>query len=120
MAKFYGEIGFSETKETAPGVHQEVLTERPYYGDVIRNVRRLEEGEGLNSDLNVQNTFSIMADAYAYQHFFAMRYIRWMGALWTVTNVEVKSPRLELRVGGLYNGITSETSDNSGGDPGES
>lgn len=104
MAKFYGEIGYGETVETAPGVWEDVITEKSYYGDVIRNSRRLQEGEGVNNDLSVGNSISIVADAYANEHFFAIRYIRWAGTLWTVSNVDVQSPRLVLRLGGVYNG----------------
>ena len=104
MAKFYGEIGYGETAETAPGVWQDVITERKYYGDVIRNTRKLREGEYLNNDLSVGNSISIVADAYANEHFFAIRYVKWAGTLWTVTDVEVQSPRLLLRLGGVYNG----------------
>ena len=106
MAKFYGEIGYGESIETAPGVWEDVITEHMYYGDVLRNTRRLDDGENLNSDITVSNSISIVADAYAYEHFFAIRYIKWMGALWSVTDVEVKSPRLILRMGGVYNGQT--------------
>lgn len=106
MAKFYGEIGYGESIETAPGVWEDVVTEFPYYGDVLRNARQLQDGENLNSDISVNNSISIVADAYAYEHFFAIRYIKWMGALWSVTDVEVKSPRLVLRMGGVYNGQT--------------
>lgn len=104
MAKFYGEIGYGETIETAPGVWQDVITVKTYYGDVIKNSRQLKEGEGVNNDLSVGNSISIVADAYANEHFFAIRYIRWAGALWTVSNVDVQSPRLVLRLGGVYNG----------------
>lgn len=104
MAKFYGAIGYSETTETAPGVWVEGITERFYYGDVVRNTRKWEKGEGLNDDLDIGNQFSIVADAYAYEHFFAIRYIEWMGTRWKVTNVEVERPRLTLQVGGVYNG----------------
>lgn len=106
MAKFHGVIGYSETKELpdAPGVWEEVITERFYRGDVIRNTRRWENGEHLNDDLNINNSFSIVADAYAYNHFFAMKYISWMGARWKITNVEVQRPRLILTIGGVYNG----------------
>lgn len=106
MAKFYGKIGYGESVETAPGVYEDVITEFNYYGDVIRNTRQLQTGENLNSDISVNNSISIVADAYANEHFFAIRYIEWMGALWSVTDVEVKSPRLILRMGGVYNGHT--------------
>lgn len=104
MAKFYDRIGYAETLETKPGVWEEIITERPYYGDVTRNYRRLENGESVNDDVVINNTISIVADPYACQHFLAMRYVRWMGAKWKVTNVEVQSPRLLLTIGGVYNG----------------
>jgi hypothetical protein len=105
MAKFYGVIGYGENVESSPGVWQDVITEKSYFGDVIRNTRTLrDEGEKLNNDLSVGNSISIVADAYANEHFFAIRYIEWAGALWTVSDVEVQSPRLLLRLGGVYNG----------------
>ena len=104
MAKFFDSIGYGQNKEVRPGVWDDVITERKYYGDVVRNVRKSNEGEQLNNNINVQNTFSIVADAYAYEHIFEMRYILWMGQYWIVTDVEVKRPRLQLRVGGVYNG----------------
>lgn len=107
MAKFYGHVGYVETQETSPGVHKAVATERDYSGDVYRNARRLESGDGINDNVTVNNSLSIVADPYAYQHFFAIRYVRWMGALWKVTNVEVQSPRLLLTIGGVYNGPTA-------------
>lgn len=103
MAKFFGKIGFTKTEETAPGVYREVTTERDYCGDVLRNTRKWENGEHLNDDLNVNNQISIVADAYANENFFAMRYISWMGAYWKITNVEVQRPRLILTIGGVYN-----------------
>lgn len=111
MAKFFGEIGYGESVEKAPGVWADDIVEKQYYGDVVRNTRRLSEGVDTNLDLSVGNSISIVADAYANEHFFAIRYIRWMGALWIVENVEVQAPRLILRLGGVYNGPTAPTPD---------
>lgn len=104
MPKFYGAIGYGEAVEAAPGVYEDVITEYMYYGDVVRNTRRLSEGESVNNDLSVSNSISIVADQFANEHFFAIRYIKWAGTLWTVSDVEVQSPRLILRLGGVYNG----------------
>lgn len=106
MAKFYGKIGFASTVETVPGVHVEQITERSYKGDVIRNTRRLEGADQVNSDINVSNSISIVSDPYADGNFFAMRYLHWMGVRWKVTSVEVRRPRLILTIGGVYNGPT--------------
>lgn len=104
MAKFYGDVGYGETVEVRAGVWKDSIKEVKYFGDVIRNTRRLESGEKVNNDLSVGNSISIVADAYANEHFFAIRYIKWAGTLWTVSDVEVRSPRLILRLGGVYNG----------------
>lgn len=103
MAKFYGAIGFAETTDQSNGVWKEVITEKNYAGDVIRNVRRLEPGTDLNDNVTVSNSISIVADPFANQHFHAIRYVTWMGAKWKVTSVEVQRPRLLLTIGGVYN-----------------
>lgn len=102
MAKWFGAIGFAETVETVPGVWEEQITEHKYYGDLIRNTRRLQTTDQLNDDINVANELSIVADPFARDHFHSMRYAELMGAKWKITNVEVQYPRLLLTVGGLY------------------
>ena len=108
MARFYGEIGYGFSVEDPPGsgVYVDRITEYSYFGDVIRDSVKNEDGEGLNDNISVGNSISVVADEYANQHFFAIRYIRWAGTLWAVTSVEVKSPRLILALGGVYNGPT--------------
>ena len=104
MAKFYGAIGYAKTVETMPGVWAEQITERDYYGDVIRNSRRLQSSDKVNDDINISNQISIVADPYAINNFHSMRYAEFMGAKWKVSDVEVQYPRLLLTLGGLYNG----------------
>lgn len=104
MAKWYGKIGYAETVETAPGVWSESITEREYFGELIRNIRRLQTGDKLNDDINISNEISIIADPFANENFHSMRYVEFMGAKWKITNVEVQYPRLILTVGGVYNG----------------
>lgn len=109
MRRFYGRVGYGSSVEDPPdsGIYKDVITEEHYYGDVIRNSRKLEEGPSLNSDISVGNSISIVADEYANAHFFSIRYVEWAGVLWTVKTVEVESPRLILRLGGVYNGPTA-------------
>ena len=104
MAKFYGAIGFAKTEEVSPGVYEEQITQRNYYGDIVRNTRRLDSSTQLNDNINVANEISIVADPFANENFYAMRYIEYKGARWKITNVEVLYPRLKLTVGGVYNG----------------
>ena len=104
MAKWFGKVGYAESVETVPGVHEEKITERSYYGDANRITRRLESSGNLNDNVNVANEISIVSDAYAELNFHAMRYVEFQGAKWKVSNVAVQHPRLILTLGGLYNG----------------
>lgn len=105
--KYYGDIGYAETVETAPGVYREEFTKRSYFGDILRNSRQLQSSEHLNGNIRVSNKISIVADPYANEHYFAMRYAEWMGSLWTITDVEVQRPRLILTLGEVYRGQTT-------------
>lgn len=105
MAKWYGVIGYATTiKETSPGIWKEEITERNYYGDVIRNSRRLQTADQLNDNINVSNEISIVSDPFANENFHSIRYVEFMGAKWKITNIEVRYPRLLLTIGGVYNG----------------
>jgi len=107
MTRFYGIVGYTTgTVEYSPGSWRDVIVEFNYFGDVTRNSRQLETGAKVNDDIGVSNSISIVADAYANENFFAMRYIEWAGTRWIVENVDVLSPRLVLRLGGVYNGPT--------------
>lgn len=104
MAKWFGKIGYAETVETKPGVWKEQIVTREYYGDLIRNTRRLQTADKVNDDINISNELSIVSDPYAMNNFHSMRYTEFMGAKWKINNIEVSYPRLILTLGGLYNG----------------
>lgn len=104
MAKFHGIVGYAETIETSPGVWTEQITDREHFGDLIRNTRRLQSPDSVNSNVNISNEISIVSDPYSNKNFHSMRYVEFMGVKWTIENVEVQYPRLILTLGGVYNG----------------
>ena len=112
MAKWYGRVGYVETKEIEPGVWEPAVTERPYFGDLLKNVSKwVANTNSVNDNLNVANQISIVADPYAYQHFSSVRYVEFMGTMWDVTSVEPQYPRLILSIGGVYDGPQARTAD---------
>lgn len=104
MAKWFGKIGYAETTETKPGVWKEQIIEREYFGDLLRNSRRLQSTSTLNDNVIIANEISILADPFAYENFCAMRYAIFMDTKWKISNVEVQYPRLILTLGDVYNG----------------
>lgn len=105
MSKYYGNLGFVEEVETSPGVWETQETLRPYYGDVNRFMSRASADDKVNDDISMNNRLSVVGDAYAYNHFYTLRFAEWCGARWKVTSVEVQHPRLILTLGGIYNGV---------------
>jgi hypothetical protein len=103
MAKYCGYVGYASESEIATDVWAETITEKKVYGDVLRNYRKLQHGADVNPSIDISNEFSIIADAYARDHFFSMRYITWMGAKWKITSAEPLYPRIIIQVGGLWN-----------------
>ena len=110
MNRFYGAVGYGRSVENpvGSGIWKDEITEHVYTGDVIRNTKRNETGDTVLPDISVQNSISIVADAYANDHFMLIKYVRWAGVLWTVPSVEVRAPRLILNLGSVYNGPTPE------------
>lgn len=102
MAKYYGQLGFTELVETSPGIWNNRITERSYYGDVIKNYRRLQNSEYVNNNIDISNDISIVADAYVTNNINTLLYATFMGQKWKVSSVDVQYPRLILSLGGLY------------------
>jgi len=105
--KYYGNVGFAETKETTPGVFVEEIVERTYYGDVLDFGRQLQSGEQLNDNVRITNQLSIVADDKAYNNMANIRYAVFMGIKWKVSSVKVLTPRLQLTLGDEWNGQTA-------------
>ena len=103
MSKVYVIVGYIEKQETSPGIWENAITEQRYRGDFVRNKTMWQQSGTLNDDLNISSEISILADAYAYNHFSSIRYVEFMGAKWKVLSASPERPRITLTLGGLYN-----------------
>ena len=104
MSKWYGVIGYEIYQDDGTGVSRPETIERNYYGDLTRLARRIQDADRINSDVVLNNELSIIADAFALEHFDSIRYAGFMNAKWSVSNVTVEHPRLILHFGGAYHG----------------
>ena len=106
MAKFSGMIGFVVTEEDLdnPGVWEEKVVERKYRGELLKNTIRTQPiPNSTNDNITLSNTISIIADPYATNNMFAIRYVVLHNVKWKIDTVEVEYPRLKLTIGGIYN-----------------
>ena len=100
--KWFGEIGFNDEIEEEPGVCIPKLVKKNFFGDVLDLSWKEMQGEKINADLQISNKLSVVADPYLRNNLQKIAYVKFEGAKWTVTNVKVGRPRLELTLGSLY------------------
>lgn len=106
MTRFSGLVGYNLGQtQVRPGVWEDNIMELPYFGDV-KNPRRQvsERDDTVHSAVSLSNIIEIVADEFANNNFFAIKYVNWKGKNWNVESVEERRPRLILRLGGVYNG----------------
>ena len=116
--KWYGKVGYLLETETSPGVWKPTWNIKHYYGDAYKSPTSRWE----NIPLNIGNTInkmpmlkvdiSILADPFAYENFTKIKYIEYMGQLYTVTSIVPQRPRITLSIGELYLGPIGEENDN--------
>ena len=115
MAKWHGKVGYASMVETAPGIwgFGSEITERPYFGDTIKNNSRWVPSQSSTNDNVVLSTqISIVADPFAYQNFSSIKYVEYMGSMWEVTNADASQrPRILLTLGEVYNGEQARIAD---------
>ncbi len=107
-SRFYDEVGYVDTVETAPSVWEEkVIHKANYYGDILNPSVRFRGADKLNDNIETTDKISILSDAYASENFSLIRFVKYRGSYWKVTEVSVRPPRLILSLGGVYNGPTN-------------
>jgi hypothetical protein len=112
MARFAGIVGIAtgNSVEVRPGVFQDEIVEREYFGNVRRGARQANLEDRVNDEIVADATIEIVADSFVSDNIKAIRYVEWMGTRWRVPNVEPQGVRLLLRIGGVYNGATPSVS----------
>ena len=106
MAKWYGVVGFVKTIETEPDVHNPQVTEKKYYGEVLKNSRRFQNDQSINDTLMVDNDISVISDDFMLTNMEYMTYITYQNIRWKIKSLSIDYPRIRLSLGGIYNGPT--------------
>lgn len=108
MAKWSGNIGFAIVSEdAATHIYSTTNTEQTYYGELIQNRYRHDEGNTVNGNVSLNMSVSLIGDLYFQTNWPYAKYITGIGGTtnkWTISSVEFKGPRAILSLGGVYNG----------------
>lgn len=107
--KYRGKIGFATSYEDpdAPGVWHDQIVEKTYTGDVIRDYRRIQNEDRVVTDIRTSNSFSVIGNKFIWENLSKMVYLEYLGVLWKIESFEPQTPRIQISIGGVYNGPTA-------------
>ena len=98
-----GKIGYARTEETSPGIYQEIITEKQYYGDVVRNTAESLDSNTINASIKLDNRISVLCNNYMSDNLGCIRYLTFKKSKWKISSIEIKDNRMIFTLGDLYN-----------------
>jgi len=104
MAKFSGLVGYVTQEETVPGVWTDVVKERKMKGDIIRQSSTSRSSEFVHDDVSLNHRISLIGDAYAFDNYYNIRWVKMDTILWKVNSIEIQRPRIIVTLGEVWNG----------------
>lgn len=104
MARFSGLVGYVIQQETTPGVWTPVENPRKMKGDIIRQSSTNSSSGNLNDDVTLNHRISLIGDAYAFDNYFNIKWVKIDTMKWKVVNIEIERPRIIVSLGGVWNG----------------
>jgi hypothetical protein len=104
MSKFWGKIGINrDSQETDPGIFEKSIEEVEVAGE-MRNLGARWQSHEQRDTVSARHVLSMVTPEDSIIDFTEVAYIVWQGRKWSVISIEYKRPRIELTLGGLYNG----------------
>ena len=89
--------------ETQPGIWSDEITEKKYYGSIIKDNRKMDNTGVINSGISINNNISIISNKFMLDNMAHMIYITLFNSKWVINSIEVISPRIIITIGGAYN-----------------
>ena len=101
--RFWGKIGVSRgPQETDPGIFLVTIDEVEVSGEMRGIGARWQDMTA--KDPTARHVLSMITPEESELDINEVVYIWWKGRQWSVNSIEYKPPRVELRLGGIYNG----------------
>ena len=104
MTKFRGSIGIDRgSVENSPGVFEPFIEEVEVTGE-MRNLSARWQSHEQRDSVSARHVLSIVTPENSIIDFTEVVYVVWQSWKWSVVSIEYKRPRIELTLGGSYNG----------------
>ena len=115
MRKFAGYVGFVLDTEVKPGVFMPRAVEKFYKGEINNQYRRWDQQQEVSDQLTLSEEITIVTNSYLLENIGAIRYVVRHGTRWAVKSIGIKAPKIVLTLGGEYNGVIAEETNQTGG-----
>lgn len=104
MTRFQGKIGMNRGPvETEPGIFTPTIEEIEVSGTMMSLSLRWPQA-GMNDGLSAKHILSILVPESERIDYNEVVYVIWNDAKWSVVSISYERPRINLTLGGLYNG----------------
>jgi hypothetical protein len=99
-----GKLGFGRNVQTAPGVWDDVITERDYVGDVIQRTEVLAQSDTVLPQYRTTTSISVLSGGVDKQNYSDLRYVTYAGVHWKIASAVLQWPRVVIYIGEEYRG----------------
>ena len=104
--KYSGNAGFRITDvEVEPDVFEPQVVVKKVRGDVVTSrYHHDQNGDKSTIDnIRITNQISLVADQFFMKHISNLLYLEYQGVKWKVESFTIRTPRVILDLGGVYN-----------------
>lgn len=105
MPRYVGRVGVrQDAVETEPGIYTEGIEEISVQGELRLERLGWRGGELSQDKPRARHVVSLVVSQRLVELMTDVVYVTWAGRKWSVMSIDAKHPRLNLTLGGLYNG----------------
>lgn len=104
MAKFRGKIGMNRGPvETGPGIFTRTIEDVEVSGE-MKSIGLRWPAAGMQDGIKAKHILSIIVPEKESIEFNEVVYVIWHNVKWSVVDISYERPRINLTLGGRYNG----------------
>lgn len=102
-------IGFYEEYEEGLGIINRRITEYKYKSKVKKTFRTTDNQGVINTTPIFNLTFDLIYEDHILENIQSISYVKYNNMYFNIQNISFKKPRMQISVGGIYNGERETT-----------
>ena len=92
-------------REDMPSVFESKVVTKKFRGELLGQIWRNQNSDkSTNDNLLNNNKISLVINKFFMSNIANLKYVEYNGVKWRVESFDIKSPRIHITLGGVYNG----------------